>query len=100
MPGIPPSLTASLPEMIQVPLTSRSLCWREIPPPLLTVAVLLAIVVSPYIMILLSMANIAPPRLAWLFDKMLTPVKITVDWKLVIAPPSSRAPDVSFNGSA
>ena len=51
-------------------------------------------------MILLSVANIAPPRLAWLFDKLLTPVKITVDWKLVITPPSSLASAVLFDCSA
>ena len=74
--------------MVQFPLISILLLWREMPPPPFCVAVLLAIVVSSYIMILLSVANIAPPRLAWLFDKLLTPVKIIVDWKLAIVPPS------------
>ena len=47
----------------------------------MAVAVLLAIVVSPYITILLSVADIAP-LLAWLCDELLIPVK-TVDWMLM-----------------
>ena len=86
---IPPPLTAMLLTNWHIPLISRRLCLREIPPPLLF-AILLAIVVSPYIVIVLSVANSAPPSLARLFEKCttLSLVKFTVDWKLVIAPPS------------
>ena len=41
-------------------------------------------------MIVLSVADIAPPSLAWLLEirVLLSDVNITVDWKLVITPPS------------
>ena len=52
--------------------------------------IVIAIFVSPYMMILLFVANIAPPWHALLgcLIKMILPIKITVDCKLVIAPPS------------
>ena len=66
------------------------------PPPLLFVAVLLAIVVVPYNRIILSIASIAPPCLAWLFIRLISPLKMIVDWKHVNAPPS---PIVLLDGS-
>ena len=79
-----------------------SLCWRKIPPPLI-IAELFSTVISPYIIILLSVANIAPPYLARLFDNLLSPVKIMLEWILVIAPPSRQnllsTSRVLFDGS-
>ena len=71
-------------DRVQFPLISRRLSLSEIPPPLLLAVViklLLAIVVSPYIMIVLSMANIAPPSLAGLLEMyiVLYLAKTTVD---------------------
>lgn len=93
----PPWSIAWLLEIREFLLISSVLCRRWIAPSFVLVARLFVTFVSLCITIVLSVTIIASPFLAWLFKKLVTPIKWIADLKACYCPTFMCQYDIRIN---